>query len=94
MPSTSQSLSASLVSNTEYMDQLMQLSDSVGEIISQAKKDGLLRADLPDEFVLYSLYARSCDPTLDYLKAGGAFNDQQLIDLMLSSSFAGLAAPR
>ncbi len=94
LPSTSQSLSASLVSNTEYMDQLMQFSDSVGEIISQAKKDGLLRADLPDEFVLYSLYARSCDPTLDYLKAGGAFNDQQLIDLMLSSSFAGLAAPR
>ncbi len=94
LPSTSQSLSASLVSNTEYMDQLMQFSDSVGELISQAKKDGLLRTDLPDEFILYSLYARSCDPTLDYLKAGGAFSDQQLIDLMLSASFAGLAITR
>jgi TetR/AcrR family transcriptional regulator, regulator of autoinduction and epiphytic fitness len=94
LPSTSQSLSASLVSNTEYMDQLMQFSDSVGELISQAKEDGLLRTDLPDEFILYSLYARSCDPTLDYLKAGGAFSDQQLIDLMLSASFAGLAIIR
>ena len=52
----------------------------------------ILRADLPDEFVLYSLYARSCDPTLDYLKAGGAFSDEQLLELMLSASFAGIQA--
>ncbi len=94
LPSTSQSLSASLVSNTEYMDQLMQFSEGVGEIIAQAKADRLLRADLPDEFILYSLYARSCDPTLDYLKAGGAFSDQQLIELMLSASFTGLETAR
>lgn len=92
LPSTSQSLSASLVSNTEYMDQLMQFSEGVGELIAQAKAARLLRAELPDEFVLYSLYARSCDPTLDYLKAGGAFSDEQLIEMMLSASFAGIQA--
>lgn len=94
LPSTSQSLSTSLVNNTEYMDQLMQFSEAIGSLIEQAKRDRLLRADLPNEFILYSLYARSCDPTLDYLKAGGLFSDEQLIELMLTSSFVGLAAGR
>lgn len=92
LPSTSQSLSAALVGHNEYMDRLMAFSEAIGELITESRELGLMRGDLPDAVVLYCLYARSCDPTLDYLKAGGSFSDDELIEIMVSTSFDGLIA--
>ncbi len=90
LPSASPSLRDALLSHRAYMDELMELSDGVGALIQQAKKDGALRADLRDEFVLYTLYARSCDPTLDFLKAAGSMTDEEIVDQMVSAFLDGI----
>jgi len=41
--------------------------------------------------VLYTFYARSCDPTLDFLKAAGSMSDDEIVDQMVSACFRGLA---
>lgn len=93
LPSASQSLRDSLLANSAYMDELMTLSDAIGELIVAAKADGSLRADLRDEFVLYTFYARSCDPTLDFLKAAGSMSDAEIVDQMVRACLDGIGAP-
>jgi hypothetical protein len=51
-----------------------------------------LHAQLRDEFVLYTLYARTCDPTLDFLKAGGSMDDAAIVEQIVAGCFHGLAA--
>lgn len=92
LPSTSPALQTSLMSNREYMDSLMTLSDEIGEMIQRARAEGSIRASLRDEFVLYTLYARTCDPTLEFLKAGGAMSDAEIVEQMVSACFRGMAA--
>ena len=91
LPSSSQSLRDALLSNKDYVDELMVLSEAIGALIQQAKAAGEMRTDLNDEFVLYLFYARSCDPSLDFLKAGGSMSDDQLIEQMVSACFKGIA---
>jgi TetR/AcrR family transcriptional regulator, regulator of autoinduction and epiphytic fitness len=90
LPSTSPSLQQSLLGNGKYVDHLMTLSDDIGELIRQARADGHLHEKLRDEFVLYTLYARTCDPTLEFLKAGGTLSDDEIVEQMVSACFEGL----
>ena len=70
----------------------MALSDAVGGLIRQARRDGELRGDLGEEFVLFTIYARSCDPTMDFLKATGTLSDEQIVEQMVSACFDGIGA--
>jgi TetR/AcrR family transcriptional regulator, regulator of autoinduction and epiphytic fitness len=45
---------------------------------------------LPPELVLYTLYARACDPVLSLLKASGNYSHEQIIELLLGTCFDGL----
>ncbi|MEI7447832.1 MAG: helix-turn-helix domain-containing protein [Burkholderiales bacterium] len=92
LPSTSPALQASLLANRDYMDNLMTLSERIGELIQAARAEGSLRESMRDEFVLYTLYARTCDPTLEFLKAGGSMSDAEIVEQMVSACFHGLAA--
>ena len=92
LPSTSPSLQASLLSNTAYMDGLILLSERIGALIQAARTEGSLRPELRDEFVLYTLYARTCDPTLDFLKAGGTMSDDEIVEQMVQACLGGLSA--
>lgn len=92
LPSTSTTLRDALLGSKDYMHELMSLSEAMGDLIRKAKTDGAIRTDLDDEFVLYSFYARSCDPTLDFLK-GGAVGDERLVEQLVATCFAGLAPP-
>jgi hypothetical protein len=40
--------------------------------------------------ILYTIYARSCDPVADFLKMGGAFSDEDIVDLVIHTAFQGL----
>jgi TetR/AcrR family transcriptional regulator of autoinduction and epiphytic fitness len=35
---------------------------------------------LPPEVVLYTIFARACDPVPGFLKAGGQYSDEQIVD--------------
>jgi hypothetical protein len=45
---------------------------------------------LPSEVVLYTLFARSCDPVADFLKQGGAFTDHEITELIVETTFRGM----
>jgi TetR/AcrR family transcriptional regulator, regulator of autoinduction and epiphytic fitness len=39
---------------------------------------------------MYTFYARTCDPTLEFLKAGGNLSDEQIVEQMTTACFRGL----
>jgi TetR/AcrR family transcriptional regulator of autoinduction and epiphytic fitness len=91
LPAQNSSLRAALTAHKLYTDRLLTLSDELGEWIAEAQADGSLRVDLPPEIVLYTLFARACDPVLALLKAGGQHSDAQIIEMLLTTCFGGLA---
>jgi len=90
LPSQNSSLRAALMGNISYMDGLMGISDQLGGWIEAAQASGALNAALPPVAVLYTLFARACDPVVEFLKAGGQHSDEEIINLVLSTCFDGL----
>ena len=62
VPSQNSSLRAELMAHKAYLDLLMQVSEHLGEWVVQAQADGDIDPTLPPEVVLYTVYARGCDP--------------------------------
>jgi len=92
LPSQNSTLRATLMANREYMDGLIEVSDRLGGWIEAAQADGSISSRLPAIAVLYTLYARACDPVLEFLKMGGQHNDDEIIELVMSTCFDGLNA--
>jgi AcrR family transcriptional regulator len=92
LPSQNSTLRATLVADKAYVDLVMEVSEHLGQWIVQAQQDGSLTARLPPEVVLYTLFARACDPVLGFLKASGQHDDEQIVDWVLSTCLDGLAA--
>jgi TetR/AcrR family transcriptional regulator, regulator of autoinduction and epiphytic fitness len=90
VPSQNSSLRAELMASKAYLDLLLQLSERLGEWILQAQTAGDIDPQLPPEVVLYTIYARACDPVPGVLKAGGKFSDEQIVDLVLCTCMNGL----
>jgi TetR/AcrR family transcriptional regulator, regulator of autoinduction and epiphytic fitness len=94
LPSQNSSLRTELLSSKSYVDLLMRSSDLLGEWIMQAQEQGDIDPTLPPEVVLYTIFARACDPVPGFLKAGGQFSDPQIVELMLRICFDGLRGAR
>ena len=92
LPSQNSTLRAALMNNRDYLDRLVDVSDRLGAFIEQAQAGGALNPRLPPIVVLYTLFARACDPVLGFLKAGGQHSDAQIVDFVLASCFDGLAS--
>jgi AcrR family transcriptional regulator len=92
LPSQNSSLRATLMSNKAYMDGLMEASDRLGAWIEAAQQNGSLNTTLPPIAVLYTLYARACDPVLEFLRLNDQLKDDDIIDLVLKTCFEGLNA--
>jgi TetR/AcrR family transcriptional regulator of autoinduction and epiphytic fitness len=91
LPAQNSSLRATLVADMAYMTQLITVSERLGAWITQAQSQGQLTAAVPPEVVLYTLFARACDPVLGVLKAGG-HAPEQVIEWVLATTFDGLAS--
>ncbi|TAG33121.1 MAG: TetR/AcrR family transcriptional regulator [Polaromonas sp.] len=90
LPSQNSSLRANLMANKVYLDSLMHVSEKIGSWIEAAQQDGSLSRTVPPLVVLYTLYARACDPVPGFLKAGGQYTDGQIVELVVASCFDGL----
>jgi len=90
LPSQSSTLRTALMQHRGYLDRVMTVSERLGEWISAAQANGEVDPTLPPEAVLYTLYARACDPVLAYLRAGGNLSDEQVIEVVISTCFNGL----
>ena len=91
LPSQNSSLRATLTANKAYVDALMTISDTLGGWIEAAQKSGHISNKLPAIVVLYTLYARSCDPVLEFLKVSELYTREQILDMVEMSCFDGLA---
>ncbi len=92
LPSQNSSLRATLMASKDYMDGLMEVSDALGGWIEEAQAKGQINKALPPVAVLYTLFARACDPVLEFLKMGEQHTDEQILDLVMSTCFEGLNA--
>ena len=90
LPSENSSLRATLTTNKPYVDGLMDISERLGGWIQAAQSDGSVNPALPPLAVLYTLYARACDPVLGFLKGSGLYSSDQIIEMVLSTCFDGL----
>lgn len=90
LPSRNSTLRSVLMGNRDYMNGLIGLSDQLGEWISAAQAQGLINASLPPLVVLYTLYARACDPVVSFLKQGSQYTNAQIVELVLRTCFDGL----
>lgn len=90
LPAQNSSLRAALMADPVYLARLMEVSDQLGEWIVEAQRDGDIDPALPPEVVLYTLFARACDPVLGLLKAAGTHSDERIIAILLGTCFGGL----
>jgi TetR/AcrR family transcriptional regulator, regulator of autoinduction and epiphytic fitness len=91
VPSQNSALTAVLMADRDYMASLNDLAERMGQIIQQAQRRGEIRASLPVELVLFTLFARACDPVAPVLKAAGHSLDT--IEAWITATcFDGLAA--
>lgn len=92
LPSQNSTLRAALLAHKPYIELVMQVSEKLGAWIVQAQQDKALNSALPVEVILYTLFARACDPVLGLMKAGGQHSEGQIIDWIMACCFDGLAA--
>ena len=92
LPSQNSSLRASLAASHDYMDGLIELSDRLGGWIEAAQAANELNPQLPAIAILYTFFARACDPVVEFLKMGGLYTDEQIEALVLSTCFEGVVS--
>lgn len=92
LPSRNSTLRAVLMANKHYLDGLVTVSDQIGQWITEAQAQGYINPALPPLVVLYTLFARACDPVVGFLKEGGQYSDAEVVDLVVRTCFDGLAA--
>jgi AcrR family transcriptional regulator len=92
LPAQNSGLSASLQSNDAYMDRLLALSNKLSTWIADAQARGKLNPALPAELLLYTLFARACDPVVGMLKSSGQYTNEQILDWVGAATFDGLVS--
>ncbi len=92
LPSRNSSLRAVLMANQDYLNGLVAVSDAIGQWITEAQDQGAVDATLAPLAVLYTVYARACDPVVGFLKDSGQYQDAEIVDLVLRTCFDGLRA--
>ena len=91
LPAQNSALRAVLMADKAYMNLVLRLSDRLGAWITEAQRDGTLSRSLPPEVVLFTLFARACDPVLPVLKATGQYSAEQIYEWLLETCFSGLS---
>ena len=92
LPSRNSALRAVLMSDPGYIDGLVRVSDQIGQWITQAQAEGSIDPALPPLVVLYTLYARACDPVVGFLRESGQYTEEDIVELVLRTCFDGLGA--
>ncbi|MFT4242136.1 MAG: TetR/AcrR family transcriptional regulator [Acidovorax sp.] len=92
LPGRNSTLRAVLMANQGYLDRLEAVSCQVHAWIVEAQAQGSIQPALPPKVVLYTLYARACDPVVSFLKESGEYTDAEIVDLVVRICFDGLAA--
>ncbi|MGK5015027.1 TetR/AcrR family transcriptional regulator [Janthinobacterium sp. 75] len=90
LPSTSPHVRDMLIRNVKYMLRVMKLNRQLEALVKLAQQQGQLNRELPTDVVLFSYYARTCDPAVEYLQKYSKMESDDIIRHMLKVSFEGL----
>jgi AcrR family transcriptional regulator len=93
LPSNSPALEDFLLTNEKYLAAVFALNAAVMLLIDRAKAEHEMRTDLPTDFIMTTIYARTCDPTLDRLKKSGTYSGDEIVNHMVSACLGGLVGP-
>ncbi|MBL8520994.1 MAG: TetR/AcrR family transcriptional regulator [Betaproteobacteria bacterium] len=94
LPSTRGAFQRSLLMNLDYVAAAMKLNKRVYALIDEAKLHGDIAQDMPNEVVAFTLYARSCDPTVDFLRQSKTLSDAEIVDALVDTTLRGLTGSR
>ena len=92
LPSRNSTLRAVLMANKDYLNGLVGVSAQICGWIPEAQAQGVISPGLPPIVVLYTLYARACDPVVSFLKESGQYSDAEIVELVVRTCFDGWAA--
>lgn len=90
LPSTSPHVRDMLIRNVKYMLRIMKLNRQLEALVKLAQQQGQLNRKLPTDVILFSYYARTCDPAVEYLQKYSKMEPEDIVRHMLKVSFEGL----
>ncbi len=90
LPSTSSHVRDMLMRNIKYMMKVLKLNRQLEACVKQGQEQGLLNAALPTDVILFSYYARTCDPAVEYLQKFSKMSTDEIVANMLKVCFQGL----
>lgn len=92
LPSTRGPFQRSLMMNLEYLSLAIKVNKRFYALVGEARKNGEISAKVPDDVIVYTLYARSCDPTVEFLLRDGKLKNEEIVEAMVAATFDGLKA--
>ncbi len=90
LPSTRGAFQRALMLNLEYLALAFKVNKRFYALVAEARQAGELSEAVSDDVAVYTLYARSCDPTLEFLQKAGNLTDEQIVEAMVQTTFGGL----
>ncbi len=92
LPSTRGALQRSLMLSLDYLAVAYAINKRFRAMASEARAGGDLAADVSDDVIVFTLYSRSCDPTVEFLRQTGTLTDEQIVESMVAATFGGIRA--
>ncbi|MBA5638254.1 TetR/AcrR family transcriptional regulator [Duganella sp. LX20W] len=89
LPSTSPHVREMLMRNVKYMLRVMKLNRQLEALVKQGQQQGQLNHELPPDVILFSYYARTCDPAVEFLQKYSKMPADDIVRHMLKVSFEG-----
>lgn len=89
LPSTSPQVRDMLTRNVKYMLRVMKLNRQLEALVKLAQQQGQLSGELPTDVILFSYYARTCDPAVEYLQKYSKMAADDIVRHMLKVAFDG-----
>ena len=90
LPATNSTLQANLLANPAYVKRILDLNGRLTSLVKASQSQGVMDPDLPAEVVVFALYARTCDPAMEYLRMTRRYTNQQVADYLVKVAFAGM----
>ncbi|MFZ6757108.1 TetR/AcrR family transcriptional regulator [Undibacterium sp. Ji50W] len=89
LPSTSLALQRSLMLNLDYVMVALRVNKRFYALVAQAREQGALTPLVPDDVLVYTLYSRACDPTMEFLVRDKRLTHAQIVDAMVHATIGG-----
>lgn len=89
LPSTSRALQRNLMLNLDYVTVALRVDKRFHQLVAAARTEGALNPLVPDDVLVYTLYSRACDPTVEFLLRDKRLSHDQIVVSMVQATIGG-----